>query len=62
MKDIAINRKKMTIFNLITTVYYDLITEETWMILKKFKNPVIDFKRLNSLTIQKIKEIKSELF
>lgn len=47
---------------LINTIYYDLITEETWMILKKFKNPVIDFKLLNSLTIQKIKKIKSDLF
>jgi len=47
---------------LFSTVYYDLIKEEMWEILKKFKNPVIDFKLLNRLVVLKIKEIKKELF
>jgi len=47
---------------LFSTVYYDMINEEMWDIVKKYKKPTIDFKRLNSLVIQKIKEIKTELF
>jgi hypothetical protein len=47
---------------LLSTVYYDLVNEETWNIVKKFKNPAIDFKKLNQLTILKIKEIRPELF
>lgn len=43
-------------------VYYCLITEEGWNIIKGFNYPVIDYKKLNNLTIQKIKEIKTDLF
>jgi len=41
---------------LLQTVFYCLITEECWNFVKENKNPVIDFRRLNSLTIQKIKD------
>jgi hypothetical protein len=47
---------------LLNRVYYDLIREEIWEILKKFKNPTIDFKLLKKFTDMKIKEIKTELF
>jgi hypothetical protein len=47
---------------LLNTVYYCLIKEESWNFIKENKFPVIDFKRMNQLTIQKIKEIKPELF
>jgi len=47
---------------LLHTVYYDLITEETWNILKEFKNPKIDFRTLNNLCTQRIKELKPEVF
>ena len=47
---------------LLSTVYYDLIKEEMWEILKKYKNPKIDFKYLQRLTCQKVKEVKPELF
>ena len=47
---------------LLNTVFHDLVVEETWNILKKFKNPTIDFKHLQRLCTQKIKELKSELF
>lgn len=47
---------------LLSTVFYDLITEEMWEILKKFKNPKIDFKYLNRLTTQRIKEFRGDLF
>jgi len=47
---------------LLNTVFYDLIREEMWEILKKFKYPTIDFQLLNKIIINKIKEIKKELF
>lgn len=47
---------------LLTTVFYDLVNEEIWNIVKKLKNPTINFKTLNTLVILKIKEIKPELF
>lgn len=47
---------------LLQTVYYDLVNEEVWNIVKKMKNPTINFRTLNSLVIVKIKEIKPELF
>lgn len=47
---------------LLQNVFYDLIREESWNIIKEFKNPTINYKTLNHLTILKIKELKSELF
>lgn len=47
---------------LLGKVFYELIHEEMWNILKEFKNPKIDFKILNLITIKKIKEIKSNIF
>ncbi len=47
---------------LLGTVYYDLIREEMWEILKKYKNPIIDFKALQRFTTQRIKSHKPELF
>lgn len=43
-------------------VWHELIVEESWNIVKQFKNPTINFKRLNALTIKKVKELKSEVF
>jgi ATP-dependent RNA circularization protein (DNA/RNA ligase family) len=47
---------------LIHTVYYDLVTEETWNFVKEFRNPKVDFKVLSHYTTAKIKQIKPELF
>jgi len=47
---------------LLQTVYYDLVNEETWNFIKKNKLPTINFKTLNYLTINRIKELKPELF
>ena len=47
---------------LLHTVYYDLITEETWNFVKEFKNPKVDFKVLSHYVTAKIKELKKELF
>ena len=47
---------------LLHTVYYSLITEEMWSILKKYKNCTIDFRKLQGLCTNKVKEIKKDLF
>jgi hypothetical protein len=47
---------------LLNTIYYCLVKEEIWDIVKDFKFPTIDFKRLNYFTTIKIKEIKPNLF
>lgn len=43
-------------------VFYGLIKEESWPIIKKFKNPTINFKTLYSLTINRTKTIMPQLF
>ena len=43
-------------------VWNCLIVEEMWSILKDFKNPTINFKHMYSLTVNKIKEIKPDMF
>lgn len=47
---------------LLGKVFSELIKEETWNILKKYKNPKIDFKTLNVLVTQKIKQTKKDIF
>jgi len=48
---------------LLMTSFYDLVNEEMWAILKKFKNPTVNFKTLYSLVILKIKnQLRPELF
>lgn len=53
---------KMRIPQILGRVWHDLISEEAWNMVKKFKNPTIDFKLLNRLCINKVKELKKELF
>lgn len=47
---------------LLNTVYYDLIREESWSIIKETKNPTINYKTLNTFVILRIKQLKPELF
>lgn len=47
---------------LLGTIWHELIIEESWNIIKKFKNPTIDYKLLNALVIEQIKSVKRELF
>lgn len=47
---------------LLNTIYYTLITEESWNFVKEFKNPKIDFKRLQQLTFAKVKDLRWDLF
>ena len=45
------------------TVFYCVIKEEMWEILRKLGNKVtVNFGTLQALTIQRIKEYKKELF
>jgi len=46
----------------LNTVWFEIITEELWNILKKFKNPKINFQDLNRFVIKQIKEIDKESF
>lgn len=47
---------------LLGKIWYEFINEESWNIIKKYKNPKINYKILNGLVIKKIKEVKPELF
>ena len=47
---------------LLHTVYYDVITEEMWEILKAFKNPTINFKLLSGYVTARIKELRKDIF
>ena len=47
---------------LLGEVWYDLIKEEMWEIMKKYNQPRVDFKLLQRLTISKIKDIKKDIF
>ena len=50
------------IARLLHTVYYDLVTEETWNFVKEFKSPKIDFKVLSHYTTARVKVLRPELF
>lgn len=54
--------KSSYIPQLLGRVWHDFVTEESWNIVKKYKNPKIDYKTLNHLCIQKVKQVKPELF
>lgn len=56
-----IERKKL-IPMLLNRVWNELINEEMWNIIKKYKNPTINFRVLNNLVINKIKLVKVDLF
>ena len=47
---------------LLGSVWHIFITEEAWNMVKKYKNPKIDFSLLNRLVIDKVKEVKKEFF
>lgn len=49
--------KSSLIPQLLSRVYYALINEEMWHILKDFKNPKIDFRVLNSMCTAKVKKV-----
>jgi hypothetical protein len=47
---------------LLGTVFHDLVNEEIWAAITKMKYPIINFRTLNTLAINKIKQLKPELF
>jgi hypothetical protein len=47
---------------LLNTVFYDLVREEMWEIIKEHKNPRIDFRALHMFTVGKIKTLRLDLF
>lgn len=47
---------------LLNTIFHEIITEEMWHILKEFKNPTINFRTLQILINNKIKENLKKLF
>jgi len=47
---------------LLNTVYHDFVVEEIWQIVKKQKNPVINFRTLQHFTFAKVKAECSNLF
>lgn len=54
------NKKKIP--ELIGRVFHVLINEEIWDIVKRYKNPIIDFKKLKRKTVNKIREVMPDLF
>jgi ATP-dependent RNA circularization protein (DNA/RNA ligase family) len=47
---------------LLHTVFYDLVREHAWDIVKDFKNPTINYKTLLTFCNLKVKQIKADLF
>lgn len=47
---------------LLGRIWYEFIVEESWNIIKHFKNPVINYRLLHNLVVKKIKEVKKEIF
>lgn len=47
---------------LLNRIYHDLVNEEIWQIVKKHKNPTINFKTLFTLAVREIKQLKPEVF
>jgi len=43
-------------------VWYEFINDNVWDILKKYKNPTIDFKNLHAMIINKTKQFLKEIF
>lgn len=47
---------------LLHTVYYDVVREDMWEIVKQHKNPTINFATLQTFVTRRIKAVKPELF
>ena len=47
---------------LLGMVYHELVNEEIWEIVKQYKNPTIDFKKLQQFTIYWVKQHAKDLF
>jgi len=47
---------------LLNTVFYCLVKEDGWNLVKEFKNPTVDFKRLLFFSNSRVKELMPHLF
>ena len=47
---------------LLSSIYHTFIVEESWNFVKASHNPVIDFSVLNKLVVEKVKDIKKDVF
>lgn len=47
---------------LLNTVYYDLVREECWNFVKKFKNPTINYSILQHIAFNKVKQLRTDIF
>lgn len=47
---------------LLDTVFYSVVKEDSWEFVKKHKFPTIDFKRLKSFSIMRVKVLRPDLF
>jgi hypothetical protein len=54
--------KSQYIPRLLNTIWHEFVIEEMWNVIKKHKNPKIDFKTMQYFCNRKIKEVKKELF
>jgi hypothetical protein len=54
--------RKILIPRLLQTCYHDVVQEEIWDIVKKGKNPTIDFRKLQAQVIYKVKQYADDLF
>ncbi len=58
---VAVNRGKI-IPRFLGTIYHTFMVEEVWTIAKKWKNPVLDFSRVNKLLTIRAKAVLAEVF
>lgn len=47
---------------LLGIIWHELVTENIWDAIKKYKNPKLDFGRINKLCIYKTKKVLNDLF
>jgi hypothetical protein len=47
---------------LLSSVFHALVSEESWNMVKEYKNPTINFKTLQALVIDKIKKTRKDIF
>lgn len=47
---------------LFSRIYNDVVEEEMWNIVKKFKDPIVNFRRLRSCIVNAVKSARPDLF
>ena len=47
---------------LLETVFHDMVSEDIWAMVKRFKSPNIDFRVLRKLSNDRVKKVKENLF